>query len=155
LAACGGDAPRPMVPPPTTASAAPVRSRPVEDVGVGSWDAVAYRTAIDESLEAMLAASPVWATWAGDHRFDDQWPELDQAAEAKLAADFSARAQGLRAIATSVPERGDPAGCGTDRPALDARILADRLEDEAFVRSQWRPLETDPSSVLGIVGNGI
>jgi uncharacterized protein (DUF885 family) len=127
----------------------------MEDAGVEAWDAAAYRTAINESLEAMLVASPVWATWAGDHRFDDQWPELETGAEARVAADFGARAQGLRAIVASVPQRGDPAACGTDRPALDAQLLADRLEGQAFVLSERRPLESDPSYVLGIVGNGI
>jgi uncharacterized protein (DUF885 family) len=123
-----------------------------------SWDAVAYRTAIEEGIEALLAADPVNATEEGDHRFDDQLPDISEAAQLKAADDFSTRAQGLRTIAQSVPADAStdaPRDAGTDHPALDANLLAGRFETLAFTRRTFRPFERDPSSALVYVGRAI
>jgi uncharacterized protein (DUF885 family) len=154
-------APPPAVPGPTTSH--PVTSKPAApdsdatqaQSGATAWDAVAYRTAINESLEAWLAASPTFATKEGEHRFDDQWPDISEPAQAKLAADFRARAEGLRKIAPSLPAEADVAVAGTDRPAVDAQILADRLESIAYELDTMRFFERDPSRVLGLIGIGV
>ena len=157
---CSPDAaPPPKVPGPTTAhpddavKADPAASAP--PAGAPAFDPVAYRTAIDDSLEAYLAAGPVTATQLGDHRFDDQWSDFSADADAKIASDFRARADGLRQIAKSVPNDADPKTAGTDHPALDAMVLADLLENVAYVRDTMRFVERDPSRVLMTIGGGI
>jgi uncharacterized protein (DUF885 family) len=151
LCACA-DEPPPVSPAPPLASAAPAAPAPAAP----SWDVVLYRTSIEEGIEALLVADPVWATATGEHRFDDQLPDLTPSGQTKIAADFQARAQGLRALAANVPADASPAdGAGTDHPALDARLLADHLEAWAFEATSFRPLERDPSRVLTIIGESL
>ena len=121
----------------------------------GAGSPAVYRAAVDEALDAMFAANPHWATRVGEHRFDPRWPDLREEAQARVAADFRARAATLRALSASVPEAALPAQAGTDRPALDARILADRLDALAYEIGTLRFLERDPSRVLGTVGAGV
>jgi hypothetical protein len=47
------------------------------------------------------------------------------------------------------------ADVGTDHPALDAAVLADRLEALAYEQAELRRLEADPSAVVSLVGWGI
>src|SRR5579863_8446594 len=106
LSACGSAPPPPSSAPPApvaSAPAPPALSPPTPSAPAPSWDAVSYRTAIDEGIEAIFVANPVLATKAGEHRFDDQLPDLTEAGQAKMAANLATRAQGLRSIAASVP----------------------------------------------------
>jgi uncharacterized protein (DUF885 family) len=121
----------------------------------GTWAPAAYRATVDDALDAMFVANPQWATRVGDHRFDSRWPDLRDDAQARVAADFRARAAALRALSASAPETTADPRAGTDRPALDARILADRLDALAHELGTLRPLERDPSRALGIVGTGV
>src|SRR5690349_1873578 len=52
----------------------------------------------DEWWEAQMVASPVYATFVGDHRFDDQMDELSEEAE----ADFLAMASAIGAKAEAI-----------------------------------------------------
>jgi uncharacterized protein (DUF885 family) len=158
LVACGHEA----APPASTAAAPPTASTvsAVSAAGPGApsattWDAAKYRATIDEALEAMFVANPVWATRVGEHRFDEQWPDLSADAQAKIAADFHVRGEGLRAVAKSVPQVALVTDAGTDRPALDAEVLAERLEALSYQLSVLRALERDPSSALGVIGSGV
>jgi uncharacterized protein (DUF885 family) len=158
IGACANEAPAPKVAPAPPATAAPTPSTTASAPATQeapSFDAVAYRTAIETSLEALFAGEPHFATSVGDHRFDDQWPDLDAKAEEKLHQDYEVRAQGLRTIAEHSPDRADPAEAGTDRPRLDALLLADRLEGIAKRAEILKPYERDPSAVLMLIGFGI
>ena len=157
---CGESA---SAPPPAT-PVAPPAAAPVASVAppaqaatpaAPKWDAAGFRSTIDETISAMAAIEPIWATRTGDHRFDDQLPDVSEAAEAKSAADYTARAASLRTLAANLPDQASVDEAGTDRPALDARLLADRLEAEAFDLTTFRPLERDPSAVLLVLGGGI
>ena len=155
--ACGTEPP-PKLPPPTTASPveAPIASVKEEhQPSHPGFDPELYRTAIAESLEAYLAARPTHATRVGEHRFDDAWPDVSAAGAARVAEDFRARAQGLRTIAGISPVTASPADADTDHPQLDAMILADALELDAYVEQHVHPLERDPSSIVQMVGSGI
>src|SRR5262249_13701745 len=148
--------PAPAVPPAAVASPTPTpASSEGGAVAAPSWDAVSYRTAINEGVEAVFLADPLFATEGGDHPLDEQLPHLRATAQLKIAADLVARAQGLRAVATSVPVDAAPEDAGTDHPALDARLLAGRLEGIAYLASTFRPLERDPSEALSVVGRAI
>ncbi len=157
VAACGGGAttppPKPAPPPPPVASPPDAGAR--EATSESRFDPVSFRTAVDEAVEAMFVADPVEATEDGDHRFDDRWPDVSAAGEAKIAADFRVRAQGLRTIAESAPEHASPAEAGTDRPALDARVVADRLDAIALRMTALRTAERHPSAILRKIGEGI
>ena len=161
VASCG---PSPSPPPnssglpgPTTArpegGPAPIAEAPVN--AAPAFDPVTYRTAIDDSLEAFFAASPELATREGEHRFDDQWGDFSAEGQQRIAADFRARADGLRQIAKTVPADADPSTAGTNHPSLDAQVLADRLEAIAYELDTMKYAERDPSKVLGVIGNGI
>ncbi len=114
-----------------------------------------YRSVIDAVLQAYFKADPPTATRTGEHAWDGEWPAIGADDQVALVADFRARAQALRDIERLAPETCDPAACGTDRPRLDARLLADRLEGRAEHVTLVRPFERDPSMVLGVVGVGI
>jgi uncharacterized protein (DUF885 family) len=120
-----------------------------------TWDGAAYRASIDDALVAYFAADPTSATEDGFHAFDDQLPDLSEAGEKKTAVDFRTRAEALRAIAANAPEHASPEQAGTDRPALDARLLAESFEDRAYTLDSVRPIEHDPSRVLSVVGAAI
>jgi uncharacterized protein (DUF885 family) len=158
LAACAAEPPPPAAPAPAVPSVAPAAASTAPSTPSAStptWDAVAFRTAIDEALGAYFAASPETATRIGVHAFDDQLPDVSEAAQLRVAADLRTRADGLRTIAKAVPERAEPKEAGTDRPALDAALLADRLEDTAYMLDTDRRVERDPSWILGVTGTAI
>jgi uncharacterized protein (DUF885 family) len=149
--------PTPKLPPPTSAMPidAPVATVKEERPGGAAFEAELFRTAIAQSLEAYFVARPQTASRAGEHRFDAQWPDVTEAGMARVAEDFRARAQGLRTIASSAPETASVADAETDRPRLDALILADALDADAFELRTVRPIERDPSWVVGLIGVGV
>jgi uncharacterized protein (DUF885 family) len=158
---CGGGDQTPVQAPPPMSKCNVHAAAWLVDASVPSapgWSTAAYRAVIDEAIDAMLASDPVRATWAGDHRFDAEWPDLTPEAEARIAMDFGARAGRLRSLADVVPEEvlaDQVTDAGTDRPALDARVLADRLDAQAFRRAELRRAEHDPSLGPETLGAGI
>ncbi len=150
------DALPPKLPPPTTATPheAPVAAVK-EERPSGAFEPELFRTAIAQSLEAYFVARPQRASRVGEHRFDPQWPDVSEAGSARVADDFRVRAQGLRTIAAIAPETASPADAETDHPRLDATLLADALEADAFEAKMIRPIERDPSWIVGLVGDGV
>jgi uncharacterized protein (DUF885 family) len=156
--ACGGDEKAlPQVPPPSMMPSAPRASVAVVDAGAteNRFDAALFRTAINEAIESYLAGNPVDASKLGDHRFDDRWPDMSAQGEGTLAADFRVRAQGLRTIAASVPPSTTAMESGSDHPELDALVLADQLDGDAFALTGLHKAERDPSAVVSEIGGGI
>jgi len=153
LASCASDPPPPPVPPPPplVVPVAPVAPEPPK----ATWDSAGYRAAIDDAIGAMFAADPVYATHAGMHQYDAELLDLHAAADAKNAADWSARAAALRQLAAKVPADASPSEAGTDHPALDAVLLADRLDAWAFDASTFLPAEHDASYALQVLGQAI
>ena len=155
IASCAAEE-RAVVPPVTTARPAGETPPAVPTVlGAPEWEPVSFRTAINESLEAILIHAPEWATSQGEHRFDDQWSDLTAEGQEKVAAEYQVRAEGLREIAAHSPANADPVEAGTDHPAIDARLLADWLDRLAFEMTGFRALERDPGAVLGQIGSGL
>ncbi len=156
LPSCASEPPPPPAVPPPPPAAVPVAPvAPPPEPPQASWDAAGYRAAIDDAVGALFAADPVFATRVGMHRYDAELPDLRAASDARNAADWSARAEGLRQLAAKVPADAAPSEAGTDHPALDALLLAGRLEAGAFDASTFLPAEHDASFALQIVGQGI
>jgi uncharacterized protein (DUF885 family) len=86
-------------------------------------------------LDELLERHPDFATTLGDHRFDDRLPDLSPA-----AAEEEVRwvASCLSALDTL-----DEAGMATDE-RVDAAILRNRLEANAFALTEQRDHEWDP-----------
>jgi uncharacterized protein (DUF885 family) len=116
-----------------------------------SRDRHAYEAEVDAALDAMLAADPVIATLQGEHRFDGQWPDLSADAERRIAASFIDHAGKLRALA----KEWSGADHDTDRPGLDARLLADRLDALRVFKEVVQPTVKDPSAVLVSISTGL
>ena len=149
--------PPPKLPPPTSATptGAPIAAAKDERPAAVAFEPELFRTAIAQSLEAFFVALPHVATNRGEHRFDSQWPDVTEAGSTRVADDFRAHAQGLRAIAATAPERASVAEAETDRPRLDAMLLADALEAYAFDARVVKSVERDPSWILNVIGGGV
>lgn len=155
LSTACGEPPEPKAPPAGVIPVAPLPRPKTQTETKPAWDASAYRAAINGSLEVLFQTHPTWASGEGEHDFDDQWPDISAKAEAAMRDDFRARAKALRTIASVAPDTADPAQAGTDRPRLDARLLADRFEAIAERGRIAEPYERDPSAALTLVGEGI
>jgi uncharacterized protein (DUF885 family) len=153
--ACGGgdeDLVPPQTPepaPPSTAAAQPARA---------PWPKDEYRKVIADGIETLLVTDPVEASQLGDHRFDTLWSDISEAGEKNIVLQLQQRASELRAIAEQVPNEvtgAEIAEIGTDYPALDATVLADRFEARAYEKTTLARLEADPSEVVELIGQGM
>ena len=80
----------------------------------------ALRDLADRYWEARLEASPLFATFLGDHRYDDRVDDLSEAGDADQRARWSDLLEAVRAL--------DPSGFDeTDR--VTHRLLAQELVD--------------------------
>jgi uncharacterized protein (DUF885 family) len=152
VAACGGLEPEvvaPPVPPPELTPAEPAAT---------AWPKDGYRQAIGEGLEALLSNEPVLASNRGDHRFDGKWPDISEEGSRKTAEQYRAKVAELRAFASALPVTltgPEVDEVGTDHPALDASLLADRLEATAFELTDLARMDRDPSALVELIGDGI
>src|SRR5262249_8982769 len=105
--------------PPTSSAASPRPQAAVPAVDGANGDHELARIA-DEYWEAKLAASPVWASYFGDHRYDDQADDLSAAGEQDLRSKW----RGLRDRAAAID--GEPLSA-TDRATRT--LLLEELDD--------------------------
>ncbi len=121
----------------------------------GAFEPELYRTAIGQSIEAFLVARPTDASRLGEHRFDAQWPDVTEAGAMRVADDFHARAEGLRAIAAIAPDTASVADAETNHPRIDALILADMLDAQAFEVRTVHGAERNASWIVELIGRGV
>ncbi len=135
----------------------PATPRPPADpvLGVADTRAAEFQHAIDGAIEAVLVSSPVWATFVGDHRFDDRFPDISKRGQDRAARVLSEHVDGLRVLAASAPERASAVEWGTDTPKLDAELLADHLQARVLSSERVRTLGRDPSILPSLVGAGM
>jgi uncharacterized protein (DUF885 family) len=153
VAACGGLEPEvnapPAVPPPEEVPAAEAPP---------AWPKDGYRQAIGEGLETLLSNEPVLASSRGDHRFDGKWPDVSEEGARRTAELYRAKVAELRAFAPALPATltgAEVDEVGTDHPALDASLLADRLEATAFELTELARMDRDPSALVELIGDGV
>jgi uncharacterized protein (DUF885 family) len=152
MTACTPAQPTAMSPSPSTA---PNSTATVTSVIAPPAPSARYRAVVDAAIEYALASSPVWATFSGDHRFDDQLDAIDTATQTKQIAELRAHAKLLRELLASLPETADPAEWGTDHPRLDADVVSNQLEGRALSMEKVSPPERDPSLVVSHVGAAV
>jgi len=94
-----------------------------------------YRRTAERVLDAMLAASPEWATELGDHRFDEHLSDLSDAGVAH-------RVGLLREAATALDDLDD--GDLDDADRVDLEILRTAVTREAWTAEELAVHTTDP-----------
>jgi len=97
-------------------------------------------------LEDWLVRNPVSATYLGDHRFDDRWPDISALAEEhelSWAANLQVDLEGIDAQALG------------DEQRVDAAILAHQLDSAIFSIEQLRGWETNPLYAAYTVSSGL
>jgi uncharacterized protein (DUF885 family) len=101
----------------------PDATRPDPDAGSAAGAGAALRTLADEYWDARLEASPLFATFLGDHRFDDRVDDLSAEAEQRLRSTWV----GLRERAVALD--GDLDGDLTGDDAVTRDLLVHELDD--------------------------
>jgi len=97
-------------------------------------------------LEDWLVRNPVSATYLGDHRFDDRWPDVSALAEEhelSWAANLQVELEGIDAKALG------------DEQRVDAAILAHQIDSAIFSIEQLRGWETNPLYAAYTVSSGL
>jgi hypothetical protein len=96
-------------------------------------------------LEEYFARNPVQATLAGEHRFDDRWPDVSPAG---LSAAVQFTGQGLRTLA-ALRTQSDAA------TAIDLDMMATTLALDRFTIEVERRWHTDPLTYASLIGEGL
>ncbi|MBU6244641.1 MAG: DUF885 family protein [Actinomycetales bacterium] len=99
------------------------------------------------AIDDLLAADTVGATWLGDHRFDDQLPDLTESARRDLTRRIDAHLAALDGI-------DDLELVTADR--VDLEILRAALTGAAFDAQQlqapsWNPMDWNPGTALHLL----
>lgn len=130
LAACSSSPkPAPVEPPAPVAPPAPKTS--MDDK---------FKAFADKWLADELALSPVDATQAGEHRYDDKWPDLTPAGDAALH-DFLAK--------TQIPKEGL-----NEQNAIDAQLMADQIAFTLWSLDVEKPRDHQPMYYTDLIGTG-
>jgi hypothetical protein len=135
------EAPRPF--PSTTATTEPdteddVPSAPTADEELQTIGA--------EFLEAYFKLNPVRATEAGDHRFDDRWPDMSEQGERAMRATLEATQKRLLAL---------PDDKLSAENAVDKSILLNHIALSLFAMDETKPASTDPMLYTALLGDGL
>jgi uncharacterized protein (DUF885 family) len=94
----------------------------------------ALRALADEYWEAKLDASPLFATFLGDHRYDDRVDDLSAEAEQRLRATWVDLRDRAMTIGRDVGGGGDGAGGGDVGGDTGSDLAGDVDEDDAATR---------------------
>ncbi|HEX3765719.1 MAG TPA: DUF885 domain-containing protein [Kofleriaceae bacterium] len=97
-------------------------------------------------LEDLLRHSPTFATHAGDHRYDDRWPDVSVQGQAAERAFIEQTRAALARL---------PRDRLSEQNQIDAGILDDRLRSMLFSMDELKPYDTDPMAYVGLISNGI
>lgn len=107
-----------------------------------------------EALESVLGAflagylerQPVRATEAGDHRYDDRWPDASEAGDAAYRSFLIETKEKLAAI--------DAATLGIEQK-IDKSILENQIALGLFALDEIEPAENDPLFYTAMIGDGL
>jgi hypothetical protein len=105
------------------------------------WRALASRF-----LEGYFQRSPVSTSWAGDHRYDGNWPDLSAAGDAGLRELLMETRSDLAKVPRNELELQE---------RIDAQTLDDTLSYELFSLDVLRPHERDPLFYTDMIGEAL
>jgi uncharacterized protein (DUF885 family) len=112
--------------------------------------AMSPREALESILSSFLAGylerQPVRATEAGDHRFDDRWPDVSDAGDAAYRSFLLDTKGKLAAI--------DEASLSIEQK-IDKSILENRIALGLFTLDEIEPAENDPLFYTAMIGDGL
>ena len=106
-----------------------------------------FRRLAEDTVDDLLAADPVGATWLGDHRFDDRLPDLSASGVAALLSRLDDRLTALDAV--------DDVELGiddlVDLEILRSRLLRARFDLGEVRRQEWDPMVWNPGTALHLL----
>lgn len=106
-----------------------------------------FRRLAEDTVDDLLAADPVGATWLGDHRFDDRLPDLSAGGVATFLMRVDDRLTALDAV--------DDVELGiddlVDLEILRSRLLRARFELGEVRRQEWDPMVWNPGTALHLL----
>lgn len=107
-------------------------------------------TTFDELIHGLFAdlfrASPVFATWIGNHEHDGRWPDQSEAGSRAFVALLDRWAAALEAL---------PVASLTPDQAVDRDIVLGELAALRFAETDLRAEAWDPLAVVYLLGDGI
>ena len=118
--------------------AAPVAAAPSADA---QFEAFAQRFLAD-----YLARNPVEATGAGEHKYDDRWPDVSREGDAAMTTWLEA----TRAALAKLPRNGL-----SEQNRIDAAILDDALRFGLFAITELKSADSDPVSYTNLLSDGL
>ncbi|NUP06599.1 MAG: DUF885 domain-containing protein [Polyangiaceae bacterium] len=105
-----------------------------------------FATVAKTFLESYLERQPVRATEAGDHRFDDRWPDLSEEGDNALRSFIASTRKDVAAAesaALSLQSR------------VDAAMLKNQLDLMEMAVDELKPTENDPLVYMAVLGDGL
>lgn len=100
-----------------------------------------------ESVDELLAADPVTATWLGDHRFDDRLPDLSAEWEDGFLRRLDDHITALDAVDDLVLDVEEQ----VDLEILRARLLRTQFEFTELRAHTWNPMLANPGTALHLL----
>jgi uncharacterized protein (DUF885 family) len=105
---------------------------------------VVFRDVAEAAIDELLRMRPDVATWRGDHRYDDQLPDLSEAGVATYARRLRHHIDALDSVDVAALPAAEQ---------VDAAILRNGLERELFAADvsrdhEWNLLEHDPGNAI-------
>jgi uncharacterized protein (DUF885 family) len=130
----------PAAPPAAAAAAPPATAAPAPSPDA-QFAAFAQRYLEDE-----LRRSPVFATHAGDHRYDGAWPDISVKGQAADRAFIEATRAALARL---------PLDKLSEQSQIDAAILDDRLRYGLFALDELKSFDSDPAVYINLISGGL
>ncbi len=97
-------------------------------------------------LEGYLASQPLRATEAGDHRFDDRWPDLSEKGDEAARSFIAETRKALGGVARDALSQ---------KNRIDAQILENQLDLLQMSLDDLRPAVSDPVFYTTAIGDGL
>lgn len=144
IAACSNEAPPPAAPPPPPVAPPPAPPPTVAPAPVVTADAT-FAALADAFLKEYLRREPVAATAQGEHAYDAAWPDMSAAGDTDYLAFLAKTRASLDAIAVDQLSAGNK---------VDAAILRNQLDYQAFKLRELKPAETAPLTWTTLIGDG-
>lgn len=106
-----------------------------------------FKTIATKAIDDLLSFDPVFATYLGDHRFDDRLPDLTakaRAAQAQQIADHLTQLDAVDDLELSTPDQ-------IDLEILRSRLTKSQFEVSELRAATWNPMVWNPGTALHLL----